>query len=106
MTMDAARTRSRLAPPTTKIKTERITVRVSVAQRELLSNASRTQSTTLTDFILDAATARAQDVLADRSVFSLEHEVFTAFVNLLDRPVVNKPRLRDRVAAPSLFDEE
>ncbi|MEK6719914.1 MAG: DUF1778 domain-containing protein [Chloroflexota bacterium] len=105
MTTDAALTGRRFAPPATTSKTERITVRVSVAQRKLLSEASRTESTTLTDFILDAATARAEDVLADRSVFSLNHEAFAAFVDLLDRPVVDKPRLRERLSAQPLFDK-
>lgn len=102
---DVALTRRRSRISDTSNKTERITMRVSVAQRDLLTEASRTESTTLSDFILDAATTRAEDVLADRTMFRLDDDAFTAFVELLDRPVVDIPRLRERLAAPSPFDD-
>lgn len=85
-------------------KTGRITMRVSAAQRDLLSEASRTEATTLTDFILDAATSRAENVLTDRSRFRLDHEAYAAFVDLLDRPIEDKPRLRERLSAKSVFE--
>jgi uncharacterized protein (DUF1778 family) len=103
--MDAAVPRRRDRIPDPSNKTERIGLRVSVAQREMLSKASKAESTTLTEFILDAATTRAQDVLADRSAFKLNQESFAAFVELLDRPVVDMPRLRARLAAASPFDD-
>lgn len=103
--MDAAFTRRRSRISDTSNKTERITMRVSAAQRDLLSEASRTEMTTLSDFILDAATTRAEDVLADRTMFKLDDDDFAAFVELLDRPVADIPRLRERLAAPSPFDD-
>lgn len=103
--MDAALAGRRFPILDTSNKTERITMRVSFAQRELLSEASRTESTTLSDFILDAATTRAEDVLADRSMFTLNEDAFSKFIELLDRPVVDVQRLRERLAAPSPFDE-
>jgi uncharacterized protein (DUF1778 family) len=103
--MEAALTGRRYRIPDSSNKTERIGLRVSVAQRDLLSEASKTESTTLTDFILEAATARAEDVLADRSAFSLNQEALSAFVELLDRPVMDMPRLRARLAAASPFDD-
>ena len=80
-------------------------MRVSAAQRDLLAEASRTASTTLSDFILDAATTRAEDVLADRQLFSLDDHAFSAFVELLDRPVTDIPGLREGLAAPSPFED-
>ena len=85
-------------------KTERISVRVSQAQRELLDEASRVSAVTLTDFILQAATTRAEDVLADRRSFAVPEEAYRAFLALLDRPVQAKPRLHELLDKPSLFD--
>lgn len=103
--MEAAISRRQDRIPDQSSKTERIGLRVSVAQRELLAAASQTESTTLTEFILDAATTRAEDVLADRSAFSLDQESFAAFVALVDRPIADLPRLRARLAAASPFDD-
>lgn len=85
-------------------KTERISVRVSPAQRELLDEASRLSAVTLTDFILQAATVRAEDVLAERRSFPLSGEDYQAFLALLDRPVQHKPRLQELFTKPSVFE--
>jgi Uncharacterized protein conserved in bacteria len=86
-------------------KNQRITVRISSAQRDLLTKASRTAETTLTEFILDAATTRAEDVLADRRLFTLGIADYQAFLEVLDRPVQDKPRLRLLLAEPSVFGD-
>lgn len=86
-------------------KDQRITVRISSAQRDLLSQASRTAKTTLSEFILDAATTRAEDVLADRRLFTLGTPEYQAFLAVLDRPVQDKPRLRMLLAEPSVFGD-
>ncbi len=85
-------------------KTERISVRVSPAQRELLDEASRVSAVTLTDFILHAATIRAEDVLADRGSFPVSDEAYRAFLALLDRPVQAKPRLQELLTKPSVLE--
>jgi uncharacterized protein (DUF1778 family) len=85
-------------------KDQRITVRVSSAQRDLLNEASRAEDTTLSEFILDAATSRAEDVLADRRFFTLANQDYGAFLALLDSPVENRPRLRRLLAEPSVFE--
>lgn len=96
------RPRTTEAAPT---RDQRISMRVSSAERELLTIASRTADATLTDFILEAATARAEDVLADRHRFSLTSPEYADFVALLDRPVVQKPRLRKLPSEPTVFED-
>jgi uncharacterized protein (DUF1778 family) len=75
-------------------KTARIALRASVRERELLYEASRLRETTLSEFVLGAATAEAQNVLADRARFELEPQAWQAFVEALDRPPTEKPKLR------------
>ena len=56
-------------------------------------------------FVLDAATRRAEDVLADRRSFRLPPKEWAAFVEMLDRPVVAKPRLATSLRTPTVFDD-
>ena len=97
----AARSTSR--PKNTK--SERLAVRISPEQRSLLSEASRTQEKTITEFVLNAATRAAEDVLADRRRFVLAEAEWAAFLGALDRPPRDLPRLRRLLATPSALDE-
>ena len=90
---------------TTKPKAERIALRVSSEEHSLLEEASRAEERTLSAFVLDAATRRAEDVLADRRSFRLPPEQWAAFVEMLDRAVVAKPRLATSLRTPTVFDD-
>jgi uncharacterized protein (DUF1778 family) len=85
-------------------KSERIALRASHEQRDLIARASELTSTTVTDFVLRASIDRAEDVLADRREFRLPPERWNAFVEMLDRPPVEKPRLRRLLTEPSILD--
>jgi uncharacterized protein (DUF1778 family) len=86
-------------------KSERLAVRVSPEQRSLLSEASRAQATTVTAFVLTAATRAAENVLADRRRFTLDAPEWAAFVTALDHPARELPRLRTLLTTPSVLDE-
>jgi uncharacterized protein (DUF1778 family) len=86
-------------------KTERIALRASARERELLYQASRVRETTLSEFVLGAATSEAQSVLADRTRFELPPEAWHSFVDALDRPPTAKPRLRRLLTEPSAVDQ-
>ena len=85
-------------------KTERIALRASARERELLYQASRASGTSLSEFVLESATAAAENVLADRTRFELPPEKWTEFVERLDRSTVDKPRLRALLTEPSVLD--
>lgn len=92
-------------PSTPAVKSERLAVRVNQSQRALLTEASRAAETTLSEFVLTAATRAAQDVLADRRRFVLPRAQWNEFVKLLDAPPRSLPRLRQLLEAPSPLDE-
>jgi len=72
-----------------------INLRAPAAQRALIDQAAQVQGKSRTDFMLEAACEKAQQVLLDRTVFALDQERFTRFVDLLDAPVeTNKALLR------------
>lgn len=89
----------------TVAKTGRLGLRVSPWQRALLAEASRVEGTTVSQFVLLHATRAAEDVLADRRVFMLPNDRWDAFVQALDRPERELPRLRELLKAPTVLDE-
>jgi uncharacterized protein (DUF1778 family) len=98
------KTRTATARPSRSSKDERIAVRASHEQRRLIAEASRVTATTMSDFVLRASIARAEDVLTDRREFRLSPDRWDAFVSLLDRPPVEKPRLRRLLTEPSILE--
>jgi len=87
-------------------KTERIGLRATPEQRSLLEAASKSEGSTVTDFVLKYATSAAENVLADRRVFTLDEQRWAEFTQLLDRPEREIPGLRDLMKAPSVLDDE
>jgi len=86
------------------VKEERIALRASHEERELITRASGLAATSVSDFVLSASLQRAGDVLADRREFQLPADRWEAFVELLDRPPVERPRLRRLLTEPSVLD--
>jgi uncharacterized protein (DUF1778 family) len=58
----------------------------------------------VSEFVLRASLARAEDVLADRREFRLPPDRWNAFVELLDQQPVEKPRLRRLLTEPSILE--
>jgi uncharacterized protein (DUF1778 family) len=48
----------------------------------------------MTEFMLDSSLSAAFDTLADRRVFQLDEAKWTAFMEALDTPPEDNPRLR------------
>ena len=64
-----------------------INLRAPAAQRALIDQAAQVQGKTRTDFMLEAAYEKAQQVLLDRTVFALDAKSFHRFAELLDAPL-------------------
>jgi uncharacterized protein (DUF1778 family) len=85
-------------------KEARIAARLPVAQADLIRAAAETVGTTMTEFTVGAAVARAHEVLADQRLFRLDDAAWVQFLAVLDRPVVSKPRLEALFAEESIFE--
>lgn len=85
-------------------KVERLELRASLDQTQLIRQAADAAEKTVTAFVLDAATLEAQRGLADRRLFRLDPERWERFVKALDRPAKEKPRLRKLMRQPSVLD--
>ena len=89
----------------TERKDERIHLRLEPAQKELLEAASAAAGSTLSAFVLKAATDAATDLLADRRVFVLDEAAWRIFDEALERPATEVSGLRELLATPTVLDE-
>jgi uncharacterized protein (DUF1778 family) len=64
-----------------------INLRAPFAQRALIDQAAQVQGKSRTDFMLEAAYEKAQQVMLDRTVFALDAKRFERFARILDAPV-------------------
>ncbi len=85
-------------------KVERLELRASPSQTSAIRQAATATAKTVTAFVLDAATIEAQRAIADRRLFRLDPDRWERFVNALDRPVKEKPRLRKLMRRSSVLD--
>jgi len=82
---------------------QRLNVRASANQALLIRRAAAVLDKSMTEFLLESATSRAEQVLADRRWFMLDDDSWERFQALLDGPVEDMPRLRALLAEPSVF---
>ena len=71
---------------TTESKTQRWNMRVAEDVDAIVRMAAEQTDQPLTDFVVQAARAVAEDTLADRRVFRLPETAWNEFVEILDRP--------------------
>ncbi|AND70646.1 hypothetical protein ATSB10_31920 [Dyella thiooxydans] len=79
---------------TTVARPTTINLRAKAAQRSLIDQAAQVAGKSRTDFMLEAACERAQQVLLERTVFTLDANRFKRFQALLDAPVETGEALR------------
>jgi uncharacterized protein (DUF1778 family) len=85
-------------------RTERLALRTTSDQRDLLLAASQTTGVTLSEFVLSHATRAAEGVLADRQTFRLGRSAWDDFLAALDRPAQDVPRLRELLGGSNALD--
>lgn len=72
----------------------KINLRAPAQTKDLIETAARVVGKTLTDFVLDSARQRAEEVLLDQRFFSLDEQKFAAFMAVLDQPPAPSEELR------------
>lgn len=74
-------------------KDGRLNVRASASQLNLLRQAAEAQGRSLSDFVLSAATERAEEILVERRYFVATPEAWDSFMATLNDPPEPGPRL-------------
>lgn len=87
-------------------KDQRIPLRATHGQVELIDEAAAAEQKNRTDFMLEAAIEKSRRILADRRIFALGNRERDEFLALLDRPPIEKPRLRALFERGSVLGKE
>lgn len=82
----------------------RLNIRTSAQQQQLIRSAAAALDKSVTDFVLESATANAERVLTDRRWFRLSEAQWADFEALLDAPVAKTPKLASLLSEPTVFD--
>ena len=97
-------TQARLeARPTTR--TEKLDLRLTPSAKRTLQSAALAARSSVSDFVLECALARAAETLPDRRRFGLTAGQWKAFQAALDAPPSPAPRLARLLSQPSVFEE-
>lgn len=67
-------------------KEERLQIRVGLADKALVERAAAASHLSVSAFVVQAAAAKAEDVLAERSSIRLSAQASAAFTEALGRP--------------------
>lgn len=87
-------------------RNERLSLRVSAREDQLLRRAAAATDQTMTSFVMASALMQAERVLADRRWFLLNEDRWERFEKLLDAPLRELPKLRALLSAPSPFADD
>lgn len=92
--------------PATERRTEKLDFRVSSSAKAKLQAAASIAQCSVSDFILDSALARAEDALADRTVFRMDAKTREAFQKALDAPPRPMPRMKALLSESGFFETD
>jgi uncharacterized protein (DUF1778 family) len=88
------------------IRNRRINLRASAPQETLIRAGAKVRGVNVTDFILESACTRAEQMIAEQTSFTLSPQQWKAFTKALDRPPMlhPKPRLKRLLSEPSVAE--
>jgi len=81
-----------------------INIRIGQNQRDLIDRAATLQGKSRSEFMLDSAYQKAQDVLLDRCLFDVDEERFQQFIARLDAPIIPNENLRQLLTTKAPWD--
>ena len=86
-------------------RSDRLQLRVTPQQREIIESAAASQQETITDYVVRHAVSAAKEDLADRRYFVIDDSAWMEFKALLERPPVYKPRLEKLLSQPAPWQD-
>lgn len=81
-----------------------INLRAPAAKQALIDHAAELSGMNRTEFILDAACEKAQEVLADQTRFALDRKTLQRFNALLDAPLDTNAAVRRLLSTPAPWE--
>jgi uncharacterized protein (DUF1778 family) len=83
---------------------EALNLRIRPQERELIDRAADLAGKNRTEFVLDAARRAAEDMLLDRTVFTVSPKAYRQFLARLDAPPRPQTRLRKSMQTPAPWE--
>jgi uncharacterized protein (DUF1778 family) len=84
-------------------RSEKLDLRLTPRAKRMLAAAAAAERRSISDFVLESALGRAEETLADRRSFGLDAERWQAFMEALDAPVRDMPRMRKLLSERGIF---
>jgi uncharacterized protein (DUF1778 family) len=81
-----------------------INLRAQTDVRDKIDRAAKVQGKTRTDFILDASTAAAEQVLLDQVFFQVDADAMASFEAVMSRPLRDNTVIRELLASKSPWE--
>lgn len=85
-------------------RTQKLDLRLTPAAKQTLHAAAAAAHRSMSDFVLESALIRAEETLAERRYFGLDSGQWAAFMEALDAPPRELPRVRRLLNEPSIFE--
>ncbi|MGY5800219.1 DUF1778 domain-containing protein [Rhizobium hainanense] len=82
-----------------------LNMRIKPATRNLIDRAAELLGKTRTDFMLEASERRAEEVLLDRTIFTVSPEIYAEYLARLDAPTQLNERLARTMSTKAPWDE-
>jgi uncharacterized protein (DUF1778 family) len=82
-----------------------LNMRIKPATRNLIDRAAEMLGKTRTDFMLEASERRAEEVLLDRTIFTVSAEIYAEYLARLDAPTQPNERLKRTMSTKAPWDE-
>ncbi len=86
-------------------KDTRIDLRIGNSQKDFLVYAAGLKNMKLSAFVLNSAIKEAEDIVANKTQFSLSEDKWKVFCTALDRPARENTKLKKLFKGPDLFHE-
>ena len=85
-------------------RSEKLDLRLTPEDKRKLVAAAELDHRSVSDFVLRSALDRAEETLPDRRYFGLNAEQWAAFMEALDAPPRELPRIERLFREPSVFE--
>jgi uncharacterized protein (DUF1778 family) len=82
-----------------------LNMRIKPETRNLIDRAAEMLGKTRTDFMLEASERRAEEVLLDRTIFTVSAEIYAEYLARLDAPTQPNERLKRTMSTKAPWDE-
>ncbi|MDK4736959.1 DUF1778 domain-containing protein [Rhizobium sp. CNPSo 3490] len=82
-----------------------LNMRIKPATRNLIDRAAELLGKTRTDFMLEASERRAEEVLLDRTIFTVSPEIYAEYLARLDAPTQPNERLARTMSTKAPWDK-